>query len=372
MPQTELLVGDPAPALQVSEFLKGSPLAAFPPGEVCVVECWATWCGPCVRSIPHLTALQAAHPQVRILGVAVMEPDVETVRAFVAEKGDAIGYTIAMDLPPVETGGRGWMHRNWCRAAYQSGIPTAFLVDRAGRIAWIGHPLEIDAPLAAVAEGRWDTDAAAAIHLDRIVSEKVREAAAMNGAVERCRTAGDLPGAVRAYDAAFATHPELAAQWGLHKLGLLLGTDRAGARVYARHLIDVVAPGTPNLHFLVGVTLLKAFRGGIARGAPREDAFATLAVEALLKGEESLTRDGAPASAMAQIAETLAEALLVSGRAGDALARARAARDWSAEAGTDHAFGRIDDLIGRCEGAAAPEGRPLLVCDGETCEIAAS
>ena len=35
------------------------------------------------------------------------------------------------------------MSKNWMEAAGQEGIPTAFLVDTKGNIAWIGHPMEL-------------------------------------------------------------------------------------------------------------------------------------------------------------------------------------------------------------------------------------
>src|SRR5207248_2345586 len=53
-----LKVGDAAPALSKGKWLKGEPVKAFEPGKVYVIECWATWCGPCVAAIPHVTELQ--------------------------------------------------------------------------------------------------------------------------------------------------------------------------------------------------------------------------------------------------------------------------------------------------------------------------
>ena len=62
-------VGDPAPKLAVKSFVKGEPIKSLEPGKVYVVEFWATWCGPCRVTIPHLTELQKKHVDVVFVGV---------------------------------------------------------------------------------------------------------------------------------------------------------------------------------------------------------------------------------------------------------------------------------------------------------------
>ena len=39
------------------------------------------------------------------------------------------------------------MDKAYMQAAGRTGIPSAFLVDKAGKIAWIGHPAELEAEL---------------------------------------------------------------------------------------------------------------------------------------------------------------------------------------------------------------------------------
>src|SRR4051794_37880273 len=54
----KLRVGDPAPLLKVSKWLQGKEVKRYEPGKVYVVEFWATWCGPCIGAMPHLSNLQ--------------------------------------------------------------------------------------------------------------------------------------------------------------------------------------------------------------------------------------------------------------------------------------------------------------------------
>lgn len=168
--RAELTLGDPAPALKVSKWVKGKP-ATLAKGKVHVVEFWATWCGPCKVSIPHLTELAAKFQgKADFIGVSINEgsPDFQAkVASFVKEMGPKMGYTVAVD-----TAARGgFMSKNWMDAAGQDGIPTAFIVDKTGKIAWIGHPMEMEGPLTKITAGKWNI----AAEKKRASEEKVNE-----------------------------------------------------------------------------------------------------------------------------------------------------------------------------------------------------
>jgi thiol-disulfide isomerase/thioredoxin len=148
----ELAIGDPAPGLQVQEFVKGEPVKQFEKGKVYVVEFWATWCGPCRESIPHLTKLQQENRNVTFIGVSVDEETGE-VKPFVEKMGDKMDYRVAIDA---RQGGKGRMAQAWLEASGQEGIPASFVVDRDGKVAWIGHPGDLEQPLVQIVAGKWD------------------------------------------------------------------------------------------------------------------------------------------------------------------------------------------------------------------------
>ncbi len=174
-----LSVGDPAPKLAVKSFVKGESISEFEPGKNYVVEFWATWCGPCRTSIPHLTELQKKNADVTFIGVSVWERDQSKVKPFVDEMGDKMAYRVAVDaVGEKENGSEGAMAKTWMTAAGQDGIPTAFIINKDGKIAWIGHPMSMDEPLEKIASGSWDLVAARSEHLkateERVKLQKVQ------------------------------------------------------------------------------------------------------------------------------------------------------------------------------------------------------
>lgn len=171
-PKVTLHVGDPAPPLVIAKWAKGAPVASLGNGSVNVVEFWATWCGPCKQSIPHLTELAKKYQSANFIGVDSFEhePDATKcypkVEKFVTDMGEKMDYHVAID------GVDGTMGKTWMEAAGQGGIPTAFVVGKDGKIAWIGHPMMgLDEVVGKVIDGTFDMKAEAA----RAAAEKKKQ-----------------------------------------------------------------------------------------------------------------------------------------------------------------------------------------------------
>ena len=140
-----LKVGDPAPATRPESMLQGEAVKEFKKGEIYVFECWASWCGPCVASIPHLNELhqKMAKKGIVITGVNVWEAERDAASAqrakdFLKGQGEKMSYRVAL-------GGKAFI-KDWLEAAGVNGIPHAFVVSE-GKIAWAGHPAELTAEL---------------------------------------------------------------------------------------------------------------------------------------------------------------------------------------------------------------------------------
>lgn len=102
-------------------------------GKPVVVEFWATWCPPCVESVPHLVELDERLRSDGLVLIGVHSrrgaEDEANVRRFVEARH--VEYPIALDREGQAS-----------RAFGVSGIPKAFVFDRDGALVWDGHPLD--------------------------------------------------------------------------------------------------------------------------------------------------------------------------------------------------------------------------------------
>ena len=175
----DLGIGSKAPALDIEHWVQDGngffkPVTEFEKDKVYVVEFWATWCGPCIQSMPHLADLQNKYRGNGVQIISVSDESLDEVKDLLGKKNEDVGKTFAEVTAAysLTTDPDRSVYKDYMTAAKQQGIPTAFVVGKTGIVEWIGHPMDMDGPLAAVVDGTWDRDAFAA---EMVAQQKMQQ-----------------------------------------------------------------------------------------------------------------------------------------------------------------------------------------------------
>jgi thiol-disulfide isomerase/thioredoxin len=146
-------IGDAAPPLNCGNWLKGKPINSFKKGEIYVLEFWATWCHPCIASMPHLSEMANTYKnKATFIGISVLEfkpVSIQKIKKFVDSMGTKMNFQIALDK-------NDFMVKYWLNYNEQSGIPKTFVINENGKIAWIGHPSKLGQVLPQIVNHTWD------------------------------------------------------------------------------------------------------------------------------------------------------------------------------------------------------------------------
>jgi thiol-disulfide isomerase/thioredoxin len=223
--EAKLTIGDPAPKLQVGQWVQGEPVTGFDTNHIYIVEFWATWCGPCRESIPHLNALWEKFKDkgVIVIGQDVWDSD-EAVAPFVEKMGDQMTYRIALDDKSQDA--EGFMADNWWKRGIEHhGIPNAFIINQQGLIAWIGHPLGLNEKLVSdIVSGQYDLAKAAAEYEEQEKQEATWEM--LNDKLDKAVNEKRWDDAASALDEVLKLAPKLGDSYAWLRLRILLGQKK--------------------------------------------------------------------------------------------------------------------------------------------------
>lgn len=278
-----LRVGDEAPKFEGKvTWLKGEPVDQFKPGQVYVIDFWATWCGPCIAAMPHLNDVANEYREkgVTVIGAAIWpRENMEPTDEFVEAQGDDMNYVVAEDIDDR-------LAEAYMEASRQRGIPTTMIIDRDGHLAWIGHPMfGLDEALARVTAPDYDLSTVVAQQREIERGRRLVEQA------EQLAMDGKWDESFAIIDEVVAIDPNEFGQLAVIKFQYLLGRFQRVEEGYAygRKLVDTVLHDNP--------VLLENIAKFIVEGPgfePRDYKLATKAIERaveLTEGEEPAVLD---------------------------------------------------------------------------------
>lgn len=196
----EFGIGSPAPPIDVEHWIQDGngffePVTKFKQDNVYVVEFWATWCGPCIASMPHLAELQNKYRGQDVQIISISDEKLETVEEFLKQKGPGdeektfaeITSAYSLTTDPDRSAFEDYMEKSG-----QKGIPTSFIVGKDNKIEWIGHPMRLDEPLEQVVSGDWDREKFKQEYQERKRYEEVMQRVSMLAGTQKFDEAVEL------------------------------------------------------------------------------------------------------------------------------------------------------------------------------------
>ena len=139
-------LGTPAPELRIGSWIKNGPvtLAEGKGKKIYIIEFWSTSSKECLKTMPYLHKLQGQYPDVTVISISSQKADI--VKNFIARYKN-ISYKIAVD-------DNGKTYKAYIHGKQK--IPLAFIVNKNGVVAWVGHPLDLGLPLKRMITGKFD------------------------------------------------------------------------------------------------------------------------------------------------------------------------------------------------------------------------
>ncbi len=116
-----------AQEVEVVKFSELQKKILYTDAPLTVFNFWATWCGPCIKELPHFDALESSNENVKVYLVSVdFQSEIERVKKFVAKKSFKSDVLFLDEKDPDDYMGK--VSSNWSGA-----IPATLFVTDLGK-----------------------------------------------------------------------------------------------------------------------------------------------------------------------------------------------------------------------------------------------
>ncbi len=137
--QSNIKVGEQAPEIHITNWIKNIPVDKELKNKYIVLEFWATWCAPCIAAVPHMNKLQQEFHQKDLYYLSMTDESaalIERILKRINFSSIVVTDTTKQTQINFGDGVKGL-----------EAFPLTVLINKNGIIEWIGEPQNLNAKI---------------------------------------------------------------------------------------------------------------------------------------------------------------------------------------------------------------------------------
>lgn len=137
-------LGSKAPDIVFSQCLNSSIEAGYLKNKYIILDFWATWCGPCIASFPHLNELSKKFASDSVVFAIISSEETSKVAKFLKTRNiQALHLIDSITDQSKQRAKVNSLYGLTAQAFKVEGIPHCVVIDNQGIVRWIGSSKEL-------------------------------------------------------------------------------------------------------------------------------------------------------------------------------------------------------------------------------------